>query len=178
MRLSNIEIKDMYYNYTRSIVRKAKCLVLNIDDGQSINIVLGIRGRDSQRGSFIDVPITSLFQSHIAISYDFLLRDFYLIKNRSHTCGVKFNSINEINELLSQQFLNMGFSVLEKNYIITKICECITLTTDEPIFFTRNFIFGATQRDLYVNGHNGDIIRKNIDVFTPSPSLAKHNFLN
>ena len=80
MRLSNIEIKDMYYNYTRSIVRKAKCLVLNIDDGQSINIVLGIRGRDSQRGSFIDVPITSLFQSHIAISYDFLLRDFYLIK--------------------------------------------------------------------------------------------------
>ena len=83
MRLSNIEIKDMYYNYTRSMVKNAKCLVLNIDDGQSINILLGIRGkeirgRDSQRGSFIDVPITSLFQSHIAISYDFLLRDFYL----------------------------------------------------------------------------------------------------
>ena len=179
MRISNVEIVG-----TNSA---SKPLVLHLDDGGRFNILLG-RGRQVRTIDGIQLvegivaPVHFIYEAHIAICYDVLLRDFFIVKHRFAAANTRFNSINEVNRLLSQQFLNMGFGRLDVLYIISKICECISLTTDEPIFFTRNSPFGGTGYDLHINGESSidakRYIGKGIDTITPCLIPMKHNFLN
>jgi hypothetical protein len=185
MRLSNVEIRSVI-NPLDNINTPSKSLVLHLDDGSRFNILLGI-GRQTrtihgfQLGEQIFTP-TEMYGAHIIIGYNVLLRNFILVKHRFAADGIRFNSINEINRLLSQQFLNMGFGRYDVLHIISKICECISLTTDEPIFFTRKLPFGGTGYDLYINGENSTdakrYVGKGVDSITPSMSPIKHNFLN
>jgi hypothetical protein len=168
MRISNVEIREIDSRINQS----AKSLVLHLDDGIRFNILLGV-GRQAmtidgtQSTELIFTSIHSLYEAHIAISYNLLLRDFIIVKHRFAADNTRFNSINGVNRLL---------------YIISKICECISLTTDEPIFFTRNSPFGGTGYDLHINGENSvdakRYIGKGIDTITPCLIPMKHNFLN
>ena len=186
MRLSNVEIQEVVSPIT-GIHPSTKSLVLHLDDGSRFNILLGV-GRQvrtidgSQLTEEIFAPTRYLYEAHIAISYDILLRDFLIVKHRFAANNKRFNSINGVNRLLSQQFLNMGFGRYDVLYIISKICECMSLTTHEPIFFTRNSPFGGTGYDLHINGENSTnakrYIGKGIDTITPCLIPMKHNFLN
>ena len=186
MRLSNVEIQEVVSPFT-GINPSAKSLVLYLDDGSRFNILLGI-GRQVRTidgllsTEEIFAPTRYLYEAHIAISYNVLLRDFVIVKHRFAADNTRFNSINEVNRLLSQQFLNIGFGRFDVLYIISKICECMSLTTDEPIFFTRNSPFGGTGYDLHINGENSTdakrYIGKGIDTMTPCLTLIKHDFLN
>ena len=186
MRLSNVEIQEVVSSIT-GINPSAKSLVLHLGDGGRFNILLGfgrqertIDGLQLVEESF--APIHFMYEAHIAIVYDILLRNFLIVKHRFAAANTRFNSINEVNRLLSQQFLNMGFGRLDVLYIISKICECISLTTDEPIFFTRNLPFGGTGYDLHINGESSidakRYVGKGIDTITPCLIPMKHNFLN
>lgn len=192
MRLSNVEIRGIVNPITGRINSSAKSLVLHVDDGNRFIILLGV-GRQirTTEGTQLEVgysspsfwaPTRHLYEAHIAISYNILLRDFLIVKHRFAADGTRFNSINELNRLLSQQFLNMGFGRYDVLYIVSKICECMSLTTDELIFFTRNSPFGGTEYDLCVNGENSTnakrYIGKGIDSITPCLIPMKHNFLN
>jgi hypothetical protein len=186
MRLSNIEIREIV-TY-RELNPSSRSLVLHLHDGSRFNILLGI-GKQimtingphllSQNLDFM-APTRYMFEAHIAISYNFLLRNFLIVKHRFAADNTRFNSINEVNRLLSQQFLNMGFGRFDVLYIISKICECISLTTNEPIFFTRNSPFGGTGYDLYVNGEDSTnakrYIGKGIDSITPCLIPIRHSF--
>ena len=186
MRLSNVEIQEVVSHIT-GINPSAKSLVLHLDDGSRFNILLGV-GRQvrtidgSQLTEEIFTPTRYLYEAHIAISYDVLLRNFVIVKHRFAADNTRFNSINEVNRLLLQQFLNMGFGRYDVLYIVSKICECMSLTTNEPIFFTRNSPFGGTGYDLHINGENSTnakrYIGKGIDTITPCLIPKKHNFLN
>ena len=186
MRLSNVEIQEVVSHIT-GINPSAKSLVLHLDDGSRFNILLGV-GRQAltmdgfQLTEESFVPTRFLYEAHIAISYSVLLRDFLIVKHRFAADNTRFNSINGVNRLLSQQFLNMGFGRYDVLYIVSKICECISLTTYEPIFFTRNSPFGGTEYDLHINGENSTnakrYIGKGIDTITPCLIPKKHNFLN
>lgn len=180
MRLSNVEIREIV-NPISGINTSAKLLVLYLGDGGRFNILLG-RGIDGpQLGEQIFAPTRYMYEAHIVISYNVLLRDFLIEKHRFAADNTRFNSINEVNRLLSQQFIDMGFGRYDTYYIISKICECMSLTTDEPIFFTRNSPFGGTRYDLYINGENSTdakrYIGKGIDTITPCLIPMKHNFL-
>jgi len=190
MRLINVEIRSVINHLTNLPNTPYQSLVLHLDDGSRFNILLGI-GRQVRffddmsvvlGGEQILAPTLHLYEAHIAISYNVLLRNFILVKHRFVADGTRFNSINEINRLLSQQFLNMGFGRYDVLHIISKICECISLTTNEPIFFTRNLPFGGTLYDLHINGENSTdakrYVGKGIDSITPCMSPIKHNFLN
>lgn len=186
MRLSNVEIQEVVSPIT-GINPSAKSLVLHLDNGVRFNILLGI-GRQERTIDGLQLveesfaPTRFMYEAHIAISYNILLRDFVIVKHRFAADGTRFNSINGVNRLLSQQFLNMGFGRFDVLYIISKICECMSLTTDEPIFFTRNSPFGGTRYDLHINGENSTnakrYIGKGIDTMTPCLTLIKHDFLN
>ena len=181
MRISNVEIREIDGRINQS----AKSLVLHLDDGIRFNILLGV-GRQAmtidgtQSTELIFTSTHSLYEAHIAISYNLLLRDFIIVKHRFAAANTRFNSINEVNRLLSQQFLNMGFGRLDVLYIISKICECISLTTNEPIFFTRNSPFGGTGYDLHINGEDSTnakrYIGKGIDSITPCLIPIVHSF--
>ena len=187
MRISNVEIREIVTHIDGRINQSAKSLVLHLGDGSRFNILLGV-GRQAmtidgaQSTELIFTSIHSLYEAHIAISYNLLLRDFIIVKHRFAADNTRFNSINGVNRLLSQQFLNMGFEKFDVLHIISKICECISLTTDEPIFFTRNSPFGGTGYDLHINGENSidskRYIGKGIDTITPCLIPMKHNFLN
>lgn len=186
MRLSNVEIREIVSPIS-GINTSAKSLVLHLDDGNRFIILLG-RGRQVRTIDGIQLvegivaPTRYLYEAHIAICYDVLLRDFFIVKHRFAADNTRFNSINEVNRLLSQQFLNMGFGRYDVLYIVSKICECMSLTTNEPIFFTRNSPFGGTGYDLHINGENSTdakrYIGKGIDTMTPCLTPMKHNFLN
>ena len=186
MRLSNVEIQEVVSPIT-GINPSAKSLVLHLDDGSRFNILLGVgrqvRAIDGfQLTEEIFAPTRYVYEAHIAISYDVLLRNFVIVKHRFAADKTRFNSINGVNRLLSQQFLNMGFGRYDVLYIVSKICECMSLTTNEPIFFTRNSPFGGTGYDLHINGENSTdakrYIGKGIDTMTPCLTLIKHDFLN
>ena len=186
MRLSNVEIREVVSPIT-GINPSAKSLDLYLDDGSRFNILLGIGRQERtidglQLVEEIFVPTLFMYEAHIAIVHDILLRDFVIVKNRFAAANTRFNSINGVNRLLSQQFLNMGFGKFDVLYIISKICECISLTTYEPIFFTRNSPFGGTGYDLHINGENSvdakRYIGKGIDTITPCLIPMKHDFLN
>ncbi len=186
MRLSNVEIQEVVSPIT-GINPSAKSLVLHLDDGSRFNILLGVGRQVRTIDGFqlreeIFAPTRYLYEAHIAISYNILLRDFLIVKHRFAAANTRFNSINGVNRLLSQQFLNMGFGRYDVLYIVSKICECMSLTTDELIFFTRNSPFGGTEYDLCVNGENSTnakrYIGKGIDTMTPCLTLIKHDFLN
>ena len=186
MRLSSVEIREIVIH--RGFNTSSKSLVLHLHDGSRFNILLGI-GKQimtingphllSQNLDFM-APTRYMFEAHIAISYNFLLRNFLIVKHRFAADNTRFNSINEVNRLLSQQFLNMGFGRFDVLYIISKICECISLTTNEPIFFTRNSPFGGTGYDLHVNGENSTdatrYVGKGIDTITPTKIAIRHSF--
>tara|TARA_R110000868_G_scaffold99878_1_gene274722 strand:+ start:340 stop:903 length:564 start_codon:yes stop_codon:yes gene_type:complete len=185
MRLSSVEIREIVTH--GGFNASSKSLVLHLDDGSRFNILLGI-GRQVKffddcsvaLGEQISAPTRHLYEAHIAIGYNVLLRNFFLVKHRFAADGTRFNSINEINRLLSQQFLNMGFGGYDVLYIISKICECISLTTGEPIFFTRNSPFGGTGYDLHINGEDSTnakrYIGKGIDAITPCLIPIRHSF--
>tara|TARA_R110000803_G_scaffold202303_1_gene267404 strand:+ start:516 stop:1073 length:558 start_codon:yes stop_codon:yes gene_type:complete len=183
MRLSNVEIRSVI-NHLDNTNTPSQSLVLHLDDGSRFNILLGIgrevRHRGFQLGEQIFAPTRYMYEAHIAISYNVLLRNFLIVKHRFAADNTKFNSINGVNRLLSQQFLNMGFGRYDVLYIISKICECISLTTDEPIFFTRNSPFGGTGYDLHVNGENSTdatrYVGKGIDTITPTKIAIRHSF--
>jgi len=186
MRLSNVEIQRIV-NPITGIDPSAKSLVLHLDNGSRFNILLGIGtqertidGLQLVEESF--APTRFMYEAHIAIVYDILLRNFLIVKHRFAAANTRFNSINGVNRLLSQQFLNIGFGRYDVLYIISKICECMSLTTHEPIFFTRNSPFGGTGYDLHINGENSTnakrYIGKGIDTITPCLIPMKHNFLN
>ena len=190
MRLINVEIRSVINHLTNLPNTSSQSLVLHLDDGSRFNILLGI-GRQVKffdnmsvvlGGEQISAPTRFMYEAHIAIVYDILLRNFLIVKHRFAAANTRFNSINGVNRLLSQQFLNMGFGKFDVLYIISKICECISLTTDEPIFFTRNSPFGGTGYDLHINGENSTgakrYIGKGIDTITPCLIPMKHNFLN
>lgn len=185
MRLINVEIRSVI-NHLDNTNTPSQSLVLHLDDGSRFNILLGIgrevRHRGFQLGEQIFAPTRHVYEAHIAIGYNVLLRNFFLVKHRFAADGTRFNSINEINRLLSQQFLNMGFGRYDVLHIISKICECISLTTNEPIFFTRNLPFGGTGYDLHINGENSTdakrYVGKGIDSITPCMSPMKHSFLD
>ena len=185
MRISNVEIREIVTHIDGRINQSAKSLVLHLGDGGRFNILLVV-GRQERTINGLQLveesfaPISFMYEAHIAIVYDILLRKFLIVKHRFAAANTRFNSINEVNRLLSQQFLNMGFGRLDVLYIISKICECISLTTDEPIFFTRNSPFGGTGYDLHINGENSidakRYISKGIDTITPCLIPMKHNF--
>lgn len=184
MRLSNVEIREVVSRIT-GINPSAKSLDLYLDDGSKFNILLGI-GRQERTIDGLQlveesfVPTLFMYEAHIVIVYDILLRNFLIVKHRFAADNTKFNSINGVNRLLSQQFLNMGFGRYDVLYIISKICECISLTTNEPIFFTRNSPFGGTGYDLYINGEDSTnakrYIGKGIDSITPCLIPIRHSF--
>ncbi len=185
MRLTNIEIKDIHRGlYRDDINTNSKLLVLNLEEGEPIIIFLGIgRRRFPIRHDCTletQVPLSYLHQAHIAITYDYLLRDFNIVKHRFAADNTKFNSINGVNRLLLQQFLNMGFGRYDVHSIINKICECFSLTTDESIFFTRSLPFGCTRHDLHINGENSTdatrCIGEGIDTITPIKININHIF--
>ena len=185
MRLSNIEIKDIHNGLYREIVdRSSKLLVLNTEGGQQINILLGVARRETTTENYIvaRTPHRYLHQAHIAICYDYLLRDFNIVKHRFGADNISFKSINEINEVLLEQFIDMGFGRYDAYYIISKLCRCFSLTTDEPIFFSRQSPYGGTMYDLRINGENTTdatvYIGKGIDTMTPIKKEIKHHFLN
>jgi len=192
MRLTNIEIKDIYRGlYRDDIDTNSRLLVLNTEGGPQINILLGV-GRmvtpQSQENNnyyetvVLRTPHRYLYQAHIAICYDFLLRGFNIVKHRFGADGRRYNSINQINEVLLEQFIDMGFGRYDTHYIISKICRCFSLTTDETIFFSRQLPYGGTMYDLHMNGENVSdstiYIGKGIDTITPIKKFIKHNFLN
>jgi len=186
MRLSNVEIREIVIH--RGFNTSSKSLVLHLHDGSRFNILLGV-GKQimtidgphllRQNLDFM-APTRYMFEAHIAISYNLLLRKFLIVKHRFAADNTRFNSINEVNRLLSQQFLNMGFGRFDVLYIISKICECISLTTNEPIFFTRNSPFGGTGYDLHINGEDSTnakrYIGKGIDSITPCLIPIRHSF--
>ena len=180
MRLSNIEIREIV-TY-RELNPSSRSLVLHLHDGSRFNILLGVGKQPHLLSQNLDfmAPTRYMFEAHIAISYNFLLRNFLIVKHRFAADNTRFNSINEVNRLLSQQFLNMGFGRFDVLYIISKICECISLTTNEPIFFTRNSPFGGTGYDLHVNGENSTdatrYVGKGIDTITPTKIAIRHSF--
>lgn len=186
MRLTNIEIKNVtWYNINgyRVTYRNYRLLVLNTEDDKQINILLGIgcRWRSTDNCTLEPkVPIRYLHKVDIVITYDYLLREFLIVKHRFAADNTKFNSINGVNRLLLQQFLNMGFGRYDVHSIINKICECFNLTTDEPIFFTRSLPFGCTRHDLHINGENSTdatrCIGEGIDTITPIKINIKHIF--
>lgn len=186
MRLSNIEIKDVYNGIRSDVLdRNYKLLVLHTEGGDPINILLGV-GRRSTRMVFESmvtrVPSQYLYQAHIAIAYDFLLRNFSIVKHRFDVGGTRFNSVNEINGVLSRQFIELGFDRYDTLNVISKICQCYSLTTGERIFFTRSLSFGGTLYDLHRRGENTTdttrYIGVGIDTMTPTKLIVKHNFLS
>ena len=180
MRLSNIEIREIVIH--RGFNTSSKSLVLHLHDGSRFNILLGVGKQPHLLSQNLDfmAPTRYMFEAHIAISYNLLLRKFLIVKHRFAAANTRFNSINGVNRLLSQQFLNMGFGKFDVLYIISKICECISLTTDEPIFFTRNSPFGGTGYDLHINGEDSTnakrYIGKGIDSITPCLIPIRHSF--
>ncbi len=187
MRLTNIEIKDIHRGlYRDDINTNSKLLVLNLEEGEPIIIFLGVgRRRFPIRHDCTletQVPLSYLHQAHIAITYDYLLRDFNIVKHRFGADGIRFNSINQINEVLSQQFIELGFGLYDAYHIISKICICFGLTTGETIFFSRQSPYGCTMYDLHINGENTtDSTRYfggNMDTITPIKIKLKHNFLD
>lgn len=184
MRLTNIEIKDIHKGLYRDILdRNSKLLVLNIDGGDRINILLGVGRRESAvfESMVTRVPNRYLYQAHIAITYDFLLRNFSIVKHRFGADGISFNSINQINKILLEQFIDMGFGMYDSLYIISEFCRCYAMTTNETIFFSRQLPYGGTMYDLHVSGENTtDSTRyfgHGIDTITPIKINLKHNFL-
>mgnify|MGYP003638251050 CR=1 FL=1 len=186
MILSNIEIKDIHNGLYRDIIdRNSKLLVLHTESGDRINILLGV-GRHDNFTAFESmvtrVPSRHLYQAHIVITYDFLLRNFSIVKHRFGADGTRFNSVNEINEVLSLQFIELGFDRFDTQHIISKISRCYNMTTGERIFFSRSQPYGGTLYDLHVSGENTtDATRyfgKGIDLMTPTKLILKHNFLS
>ena len=110
MRLSNVEIREIVIH--RGSKTSSKSLVLHLHDGSRFNILLGV-GKQimtidgphllSQNLDFM-APTRYMFEAHIAISYNLLLRKFLIVKHRFAADNTRFNSINEVNRLLSQQF--------------------------------------------------------------------------
>ena len=185
MRLTNIEIKDVYNGiHSDMLDRNSKLLVLNIDGGDRINILLGVGRRKSAvfESMVTRVPNRYLYQAHIAITYDFLLRNFSIVKHRFGADGRRFNSVNEINGILLEQFIDMGFGRYDAYYIISRLCRCFNLTTGEPIFFSRQSPYGGTMYDLHIKGENTTdatvYIGKGIDTITPIKKEIKHHFLS
>ena len=186
MRLTNVEIKDIHHGlYRDGIDRNSKLLVLNTEGGEQINILLGVGKRlniTDYGGTALRTSTRYLYQAHIAICYDFLLRDFNIVKHRFGADGRRFNSINQINKVLLEQFIDMGFGRYDTYYIISKICRCFGLTTGENIFFSRQLPYGGTMYDLHINGENTTdatvYIGKGIDTITPIKKEIKHHFLN
>lgn len=184
MRLTNIEIKDIHNGLYRGIDTNSKFLVLNTEGGPQINILLGVGRRETPTQNDIVVlrtPHRYLYQAHIAICYDFLLRDFNIVKHRFGADGRRFNSINQINKVLLEQFIDMGFGRYDVYYIISEFCRCYAMTTGETIFFSRQLPYGGTMYDLHVSGENTtDSTRyfgHGIDTITPIKINLKHNFL-
>ena len=199
MRLTNLEIKDIHrgtlVRYHDDIDRNSKLLVLHTEGGHRINILLGV-GRSIdlglstllERSLVLTTPSRYLHQAHLAISYDFLLRRFSIVKNlmvpsySTSSDGQWFNTINQINDVLLEQFIDMGFNRCDTYYIISKLCHCFNLTTGEHIFFSRQSPYGGTRYDLHINGENVTdatvYIGKGIDTITPIKKEIRHNFLN
>ena len=185
MRLSNIEIKDVYNGiHSNMLDRNSKLLVIHTNGGHTINILLGVGRRESAvfESMVTRVPSRHLYQAHIVITYDFLLRNFSIVKHRFGADGTRFNSVNEINEVLSLQFIELGFDRFDTQHIISKISRCYNMTTGERIFFSRSQPYGGTLYDLHVSGENTtDATRyfgKGIDLMTPTKLILKHNFLS
>ena len=188
MRLTNLEIKDIHrgtlVRYHDDIDRNSKLLVLHTEGGHRINILLGVGRRLTGQST----PSRYLHQAHLAISYDFLLRRFSIVKNlmvpsySTSSDGQWFNTINQINDVLLEQFIDMGFNRYDTYYIISKLCHCFNLTTGEHIFFSRQSPYGGTRYDLHINGENVTdatvYIGKGIDTITPIKKEIRHNFLN
>ena len=188
MRLTDVEIKDVYRGlYRDDIDTNSKLLVLNTEGGPQINILLGVgRGLRLNTTDYDSIvlrtPSRYLHQAHIAIIYNFLLTDFNIVKHRFGADNISLNSINQINKVLFEQFIDMGFGRYDTYYIISKICRCFGLTTGETIFFSRQSPYGGTIRDLHINGENTTdatvYIGKGIDTITPIKKEIKHHFLN
>lgn len=192
MRLTNIEIKDIYRGlYRDDIDTNSKLLVLNIEGGEQINILLGVvrmvTPQSQENNNYYETvvlrtPHRYLHQAHIAICYDFLLRGFNIVKHRFGADGRRYNSINQINEVLLEQFIDMGFGRYDTHHIISKICRCFGLTTGETIFFSTQLPYGGTMYDLHIIGENitdaSWYIGKGIDTITPFFRIKPHNFLN
>ena len=185
MRLTDIEIKDIHHGlYRNGIDTNSKLLVLHTEGGEQINILLGVGRRESAvfESMVTRVPNRYLHQAHIAITYDFLLRNFSIVKHRFGADGRRFNSVNEINGILLEQFIDMGFGRYDAYYIISKICRCFGLTTGETIFFSRQSPYGGTMYDLHINGENTTdstvYIGKGIDTIAPIKKEIKHRFLS
>jgi len=196
MRLTNLEIKDVHrgtlVRYQDNIDRTSKLLVLHTEGGHQINILLGVGRRpprppglswnEMERSLALTTPSRYLYQAHLAISYDFLLRRFSIVKNRYGNDGQWFNTINQINDVLLDQFIDMGFNRYDTYYIISKLCHCFNLTTGEHIFFSRQSPYGGTRYDLHINGENVTdatvYIGKGIDTIAPIKKEIRHNFLN
>lgn len=184
MRLSNIEIKDVYNGiHSNMLDRNSKLLVLNLEEGEPIIILLGVGRRESAvfESMVTRVPNRYLYQAHIAITYDFLLRNFSIVKHRFGADGTRFNSINQINKVLLEQFIDMGFGMYDSLRIISEFCRCYAMTTGETIFFSRQLPYGGTMYDLRVSGENTtDATRyfgHGIDTIKPIKINIRHNFL-
>ena len=185
MRLSNVEIKDVYIGIrSDGVDRNSKVLVLHTECGYRINILLGVGRRSTPmvfESMLTRVPSRYLYQAHIAISYDFLLRNFSIVKHRFGADGIRFNSINQINKVLLEQFIDMGFGMYDSLHIISKFCRCFGLTTGETIVFSRQLPYGGTLYDLHINGENTTdatiYFGRGIDTITPKKINLKHNFL-
>jgi len=185
MRLIDIEIKDIHSGlYRDDIDTSSKLLVLYIEGGDRINILLGVGIRETPVQLYhvvLRTPNRYLHQAHIAICYDFLLRNITLVKHRFGADNTSFKSINQINEVLLEQFIDMGFYRYDAYYIISKLCRCFSLTTGEPIFFSRQSPYGGTMYDLHIKSENTTdatvYIGKGIDTIAPIKKEIKHRFL-
>lgn len=185
MILSNIEIKDVYNGiHSDMLDRNSKLLVLHTNSGHRMNILLGVGRRENAvfESMVTRVPNRYLYQAHIAIAYDFLLRNFSIVKHRFGADGRSFNSVNEINGVLSQQFIELGFGRYDALHIIGEISRCYAMTTGETILFSRQSPYGGTMYDLHINSENTTdatrYIGKGIDLMTPTKLILKHNFLS
>ena len=100
MRLSNVEIREVVSPIT-GINPSGKSLDLYLDDGSRFNILLGIGRQERTIDGFQLVetsfaPTRFMYEAHIVIVYDILLRNFLIVKHRFAAANTRFNSINGI----------------------------------------------------------------------------------
>lgn len=117
-------------------------------------------------------PDKSIYEAHLAISVDILVRNFRIVKNRYHNCLDSDISsdvfLNDTLWLLCHQILRIVkpiYSEYEVRQLMSEIISVVTTITGEPIFFINGK--WKTHRDMWLD-RNVFIKRR----------TYKHNFVD
>lgn len=168
-----VSLEPIYHPLQRDrISNTSKWVVINNGDAsQIINILVATIHRNLRRdGSLaytsIRTPDRNVYQAHLVITTDVLLREFNAIKNRYGSDGNgSMTSDYFLNTHLKRVIGEMGYTnQYEVSLIMHGIIGALSFVTGEPI----QFINGKykTMRDLY---YEKNLIRY---------KQLKHNFLD